>query len=86
MADKIAKYPVGAQMLYPDGSMYLYAQSADNFEKGTYIEFNANERLCKFKGGFRFPPGIIIEPVAKEEYTFILIRPPQEQKQTPIVG
>ena len=85
MADRVAKHPVGTQMLYPDGAGYLYLQSADNFEKGTYVELNVNDRLCKFKGGLKFPFGIVLENVEKEDYTFIMVRPPQ-QREKPVVG
>lgn len=86
MADQNFKHPQGAQLAYPDGSLHVYFQASEDFEKGTYVELNVNGRICKFKGGLRFPPGIIMETVPKEWWTFIMTRAPMPKQEKPVVG
>lgn len=85
MADKKPIFPVGTQVNYPDGSVYIYLQSAQKFNGGdTYVEGNVNNRIVKFKGGRAFPSGIVTERVDKDEYTLVLIQLPKPQpKPTP---
>lgn len=86
MADQNAKHPDGARLAYPDGSVYVYLQAADDLDGGTYVDVNINHRLVKFRGGMRFSDGIVIEKTPKEWYTFMMIQPPQVKKETPVVG
>lgn len=74
MADKVAKHPVGSELRYPDGSVYVYLESCEDLENGTYVEGSATGRLMKFKGGPRFPKGIVMETLPKDHYAFIKVR------------
>jgi len=85
MADKDAKYPHGTMMQFPDQSQYVYAQAADNFESGTFIEVNQLSHLVRFKGGFKFPQGIVTETVPQDYWTFVMIRPPQVKEKSNIM-
>lgn len=85
MADKDSKYPHGSMLQMPDQSLYMYAQAADNFESGTFIEISPLSRLVKFKGGLKFPQGIVVETVPEDYWTFVMVRPPQVQR-SPIIA
>jgi hypothetical protein len=71
VADKEAKYPLGSNLSYPDGSLYVYIQASEDFEPGVYADLNANQRLCKYRGGLRIPPIVITETLPKEWYSFV---------------
>ena len=85
MADKTPVHPVGSQLAYPDGSVYIYLQSCEHLEQGTYVEASATGRLMKFKGGPRFPRGIVMENIPKEYHSFVMTKEPQEAKNVPAV-
>lgn len=84
MADTKEEFPVGSQLAYPDGSGYVYLQASEDLESNTYVDVNANERICKLRGGMKFPVGILTEGVRKDQYTWLMVRPPR--KSTPAVG
>lgn len=74
MADKVARYPVNSQLQLPDGSLFIYAQANLDLDPGTYVEANPLGKLIKFKGGLRFPKGIVTETTPDDWYTFVLVR------------
>lgn len=79
MADKVAKYPVGSQLQYPDGSAYVYLEACENLDNGTYVEGSATGRLMRFKGGPRFPKGIVMETLPKDHFSFVKVRDAQRE-------
>ena len=85
MADKNAIHPVGSQLQYPDGSMYVYLEACENLDNGTYVEGSATGRLMKFKGGPRFPKGIVMETLPKDFFSFIMVKEPQQSREVPAV-
>ena len=90
MADKVAKHPVGSQLSYPDGSVYVYLESCEDLENGTYVEGSATGRLMKFKGGPRFPKGIVMETLPKDHFSFVKVRDatrevPAVEQSSPVI-
>ena len=74
MADKDQKHPLMSQMQQPDGSLYVYVQVNFHAEQGQYIELNPLGKAVKFKGGLRFPRGIVLETVPEDWYTWVMAR------------
>lgn len=90
MADKQPKYPVGSQLQFPDGSLYVYLESCEDLENGTYVEGSPLGRLQKFKGGARFPKGIVMETLPKDHFSFVKVRDatrevPAVEQSSPVI-
>jgi len=87
IVSKEEEVPQGTQMMYPDGSVYVYVKAVEDFDPGTYGELNVNGNLVKFKGGLRFPPIVVVNTVPRNYWTFVMIRGPQAAaKQNPSGG
>lgn len=84
MSDKTAKHPEGAMLQHPDGSVYSYLQSSQRIESGSYVDLNINRRITKFQGGPRFPKGILMENVEKDEWTFVMVQEPRPKREKEI--
>lgn len=74
MADAKPKYPIGTVLTTPDGAQYVYLEACEDLENGTYVEGSATGRLMKFKGGPRFPKGIVMETLPKDYFSFVKVR------------
>jgi len=83
MADKESIYPLHSQLQYPNGAVYVYTKVNFNAEPGTYIELDALGAAVKFKGGMRFPRGLITETVPEDWFTWVLAREGQDIERKP---
>lgn len=83
MADKVKIHPEGTQLLYPDGSGYIYLQASEDLEPGQFVDRNVNGRLTKFKGlGIRLPKAVTIEQCPRDFWTFVLVQ--ESQRVSPV--
>ncbi len=71
---KDMQHPVGTQMQYPDGTVFLYLQSAQKLPKGTFVQDGAMGRVTKFNGGNRLPQGVTMEDVDRDGWSFIKVQ------------
>ena len=75
-----AAYPNGTLLEFPNGEVRMYTQAAQKLSKGTFVEGNGAGKVVKFKGGDRFPQGIVLEDVEKDVYTFVMIKEGKKEK------
>ncbi len=72
--NKEMDHPAGAQLQYPDGTVYLYLQSAQKLPKGTFVQDGSLGRVTKFKGGDRLPQGVTMEDVERDGWSFVKVQ------------
>jgi len=74
-------FPVGTQLIKPDGSRYIFLQAGSDFEMGQFVDRHMGTgRLVKWSNAATLPPAVVTETFPKDYYGFVLIH----NGQTPV--